>query len=817
MPYEAPTTRAELIWKATEFTKRSPSSQQAWQNFCKYIGNGSFVVGNFSDDDLKEYVEGGPKGEFDHPREPKHKPAPQLGSAVGNANAWNRLNAFSAVSAGVQPVPVLRPNLLAPRATPYAPPKAVIAKPVNVAKVLASTRPAVPKPVVAKPVARLPGQLLRPTGTSPAAKLAAAKPVGAAPAKPVGATPAKASDPKAAATPDPIWGSAEAKAGTPTLRRPDPPMPKPGEAKPAPTPPKADPPMPKPAPVPQPKGKPAIPDTFRYLPEKMEGKKVLIKIGPSKEEPEFSEYRVDNTEMQSAAPGIAFRVVKKMEVRDPQTPVAKWGSTILGMDDGVEKWVKWIKIRIKKGKPAEAAPKVVAPPPPKAAPMPQVKVENKVVKPPKDGKWECPACEEINKMERVTCNTCGKANPHLEQAEKPEDAEKKADETAATKTEGLDEAPKADPSKVIIMGGDAAANADMKPEDKEAAEAAKAEAEKKAAEDKAKADADAKAKAAAEAEAKLWRYLPKKMGNKTVVVTLGLSAHEPEYSIFRVDNTEMRTNAPGLMFRMDKMFNAKDTAAPIARWGSSLLGLDEGDNWIKCRMKPGQRMAVKPGSQPKKPGEEGFVDPKAKPTEKTVDPKAAPEEPPVVVPTLGKWECPGCGELNREDRPKCNTCQKDKPEGVAIIAPGVAAAAEKDTEGNFRAAPEVDEGFIAEAVPEPVAPAPPAADEDWECSGCGDMNRADSLRCITCNMDAPKAHVPAATDAEVGLETTAASAERWECPKCGDVNKPERVQCNGCGQRNPALPALPEKPQKEEDDHLRAVFVEPAAKKARKA
>merc|ERR1712217_127752 len=106
---------------------------------------------------------------------------------------------------------------------------------------------------------------------------------------------------------------------------------------------------------------------------------------------------------------------------------------------------------------------------------------------------------------------------------------------------------------------------------------------------------------------------------------------------------------------------------------------------------------------------------------------------------------------------------------------------------------------------------------DWQCKGCGDMNRPDALRCITCNMDAPKANTPAANSEGDGSENAdAASKERWTCPKCDEVNKPNREKCNACGARNPALPALPEE-KAPEDDHLRAVFVEPAAKKAKTA
>merc|ERR1712087_765144 len=102
---------------------------------------------------------------------------------------------------------------------------------------------------------------------------------------------------------------------------------------------------------------------------------------------------------------------------------------------------------------------------------------------------------------------------------------------------------------------------------------------------------------------------------------------------------------------------------------------------------------------------------------------------------VAKWECPSCGELNKVDRTKCNSCGKEKPEGVTIIAPDEAADAEKDDEARFREVP--DDFADLEVIPEKAPVHDP--DADWECKGCGDMNRPDALRCITCNMDAPKA------------------------------------------------------------------------------
>merc|ERR1712203_156345 len=89
-----------------------------------------------------------------------------------------------------------------------------------------------------------------------------------------------------------------------------------------------------------------------------------------------------------------------------------------------------------------------------------------------------------------------------------------------------------------------------------------------------------------------------------------------------------------------------------------------------------------------------------------------------------KWECPGCGEINKVEREKCNTCGKAKPEPKPE-----AAKSPDDAKADAEAKPEPEKKADAESKPDAEAKPEAAAKTEWECTSCGEINKMEREKC----------------------------------------------------------------------------------------
>eukprot|EP00928_Gymnodinium_smaydae_P081956 TRINITY_DN6538_c1_g1_i1.p1 TRINITY_DN6538_c1_g1~~TRINITY_DN6538_c1_g1_i1.p1 ORF type:complete len:722 (-),score=184.48 TRINITY_DN6538_c1_g1_i1:263-2428(-) len=159
----------------------------------------------------------------------------------------------------------------------------------------------------------------------------------------------------------------------------------------------------------------------------------------------------------------------------------------------------------------------------------------------------------------------------------------------------------------------------------------------------------------------------------------------------------------------------------------------------------------------------------------------------------GRWACPACGEVNREERAQCNSCGRGRHG-----APDASSPVPAVVEAEATAAP----AAAAEPLPAPSAPEAPSAApsevpsagaERWTCGACGEVNRADREACNACLR--PKAAAGTAAGAAAAapsvaapLPTPAADATApaanasWDCDACGEVNRGSRDSCNNCGK-----------------------------------